>query len=69
MKIIIFTLFIILSLLTLGSCSNDDDYTILEAEEGEAFSGGALTIFDVSQNAFDFQAPTLDGDIYRKFFI
>ena len=68
MKIIIFTLFIILSLLTLGSCSNDDDYTILEAEEGEAFSGGALTIFDVSQNAFDFQAPTLDGDNALFFF-
>ena len=53
----------------LVSCSNEEQtYTPLIAEENEAFSGGETTIFDVSVNAFGFQAPNLVGDNSLFFF-
>lgn len=56
-------------LIVLASCSRDDDgYEFLVAEDGEAFSGGATTVFDVSQNAFGFQAANLEGENSLFFF-
>ncbi|WP_438424230.1 di-heme oxidoreductase family protein [Aquimarina macrocephali] len=57
-------------LLLLASCNNDDDsdYVILTPEKNEAFSGGETTVFDVSQNAFGFQAPNLDEENGLFFF-
>lgn len=54
---------------TLLSCQNDDEgYITLTPEEGEAFSGGETTSFDISQNAFGFQAPNLDEENGLFFF-
>lgn len=38
-------------------------------EEGEELSGGEATIFDVSRNAFGFQAPGFNGDDELLFFV
>ncbi len=46
----------------------DDGYISLRAEEGEEFSGGETTLFDVSPNAFGFQAPNLDEENGLVFF-
>lgn len=59
----------ILSLLFAG-CSNDDSgYIGLLPEEGEEFSGGETTVFDISQNAFGFQAPNLNNEEGLDFFV
>ncbi|WP_152537388.1 di-heme oxidoreductase family protein [Aquimarina pacifica] len=51
------------------SCESDDtEYTLLTPEDGEAFSGGETTVFDISQNAFGFQAPNLDTENGLFFF-
>lgn len=52
----------------------DDDVMIEEpvipgAEEGEALSGGQATVFDISQNAFGFQAPGLENQEQLLFFV
>ncbi|WP_091893696.1 di-heme oxidoredictase family protein [Polaribacter sp. KT25b] len=61
--------FLILLILIMISCSNNEEiYIPLVAEENEAFSGGETTIFDVSVNAFGFQAPNLVGDNSLFFF-
>lgn len=53
------------------SCStnNDDDesYTPLTAEEGEQFSGGETTVFNVSQESFGFSASKLTFDEQTDF--
>lgn len=61
--------FLILLILIMIGCSNNEEiYIPLVAEENEAFSGGETTIFDVSVNAFGFQAPNLVGDNSLFFF-
>lgn len=55
--------------ITAISCTKEDVfYSPLIAEENEAFSGGETTIFDISVNAFGFQAPNLVGDNSLFFF-
>jgi CxxC motif-containing protein (DUF1111 family) len=44
--------------LSLNACQKE---TVLYAEDGEGFPGGATTFFNVSQNAFGFTAPNLEG--------
>ena len=62
-------IFLILLTAFFVSCSKDEElYTPLIAEENEAYSGGETTIFDVSVNAFGFQAPNLEGDNSLFFF-
>lgn len=57
------------SLILLVSCQDDDtDYVTLTPEENEAFSGGETTVFDISPNAFGFQAPNLDENNGLFFF-
>ncbi|GAA3508135.1 di-heme oxidoredictase family protein [Aquimarina addita] len=58
-----------LLLVSLFSCQNDDDYIPLVAEEREAFSGGETTVFDVSANAFGFQAPNIGQENGLVFFL
>ena len=55
----LFISFLVITLVTSCTKDNDDEYVGLLAETGEEFSGGQTTIFDVSQNAFGFQAPNL----------
>jgi CxxC motif-containing protein (DUF1111 family) len=52
------------------SCTGDatEDYIPLQAEDGEAYSGGLTTVFDTSVNAFGFQAANLTGDDALFFF-
>lgn len=58
-------------------CKPDDDVemvtepepTVLEAEEGEGLSGGQATVFDVSENAFGFQAPGIAEQDQLLFFV
>ncbi len=52
-----------LSITFMQGCSgNDDDPLAGIFEEGEQFSGGETTVFDVSVNAFGNAAPNLIGD-------
>ena len=53
------------------SCSSEDDvmYEPLVPETNEAFSGGDATVFDISKNAFGFQAPNLTNDEQLNFFV
>lgn len=65
-KTLLFCLFIVLT-----ACENNDEGYIdtpLVAEENEEFSGGETTVFDISPNAFGFQAPNLDEDNGLLFF-
>lgn len=56
-------------LIVLASCQKDDGvYIPLEPDENEALSGGETTVFDISPNAFGFQAPNLDDDNGLLFF-
>ncbi len=57
-------------ILIIYSCQKDDTVyvPVLMAEENEALSGGATTVFDVSENAFGFQASNLEGDDALFFF-
>lgn len=41
----------------------------LQADDGEALSGGQVTVFDESVNAFGFQAPGLEGQDELLFFV
>ncbi len=52
-------------------CTNDDSsgYIGLLPEDGEEFSGGQTTIFDISPNAFGFQAPNLNDEESLDFFV
>lgn len=60
---------VVISALILTSCNDDEEiYVPLSAEDGEELSGGATTIFDVSENAFGFQAANLEGDDALFFF-
>ncbi len=62
-------LFLSICVLFLSSCQSDDDgYVALLAEVGEELSGGDTTVFDVSQNAFGFQAANLEGENSLFFF-
>ncbi len=62
-------LLIILGYLLAISCQSDaSEYESLVAEPNEEFSGGATTVFDISENAFGFQAPNLEGDNALFFF-
>ncbi len=61
--------FLFLVLLTsIISCSKEDVYTPLVAEEHEELSGGETTIFDGGVNAFGIQASNLKGDNALFFF-
>ncbi|MCW2118966.1 di-heme oxidoredictase family protein [Flavobacterium sp. 7A] len=52
----------------LFSCSNTDaDYVALTAEDGEQFSGGEVTVFNTSGEAFGFFAPNLSYDEQSDF--
>lgn len=55
---------------SLYGCQEDDadNYILLSPDENEEFSGGETTVFDVSQNAFGFQAANLDEDNGLLFF-
>lgn len=48
----------LVTLITFAACQKE---TILYAEEGEQYSGGATTFFNTSRNAFSFAAPNLKG--------
>lgn len=51
------------------NCQDDDDtYVPLTAELNEELAGGETTVFDISENAFGFQAPNLEGDDALFFF-
>ncbi|MEM9822389.1 MAG: di-heme oxidoredictase family protein [Bacteroidota bacterium] len=70
-------LFLFLLSLVIWQCRPDDpnivgqepDSLVLKAEEGEELSGGQATVFDVSQNAFGFQAPGLANQDQLLFFV
>jgi CxxC motif-containing protein (DUF1111 family) len=53
----------------LQGCSenNDDNYIPLTAEDGEQLSGGETTVFNTSEEAFGFFAPTLTFDQQSDF--
>lgn len=61
---------VLLSILFTNCSKDDEGYEPLPliAEDGEALSGGETTVFDVSQNAFGFQAANLEGDNSLFFF-
>lgn len=63
-KYILFLLLVIL----IVSCSKEDDYIPLLAEENEELSGGETTIFTQGVNAFGIQASNLKGDNALFFF-
>ncbi len=46
-----------------------DDKDILQPEKGEQYSGGKVTIFDESVNAFGFEAPNLNDINQLNFFV
>ncbi|MCB9426545.1 MAG: c-type cytochrome [Flavobacteriales bacterium] len=54
----------------LMNCKKDEQilYVPLSAETGEELSGGEVTSFDISQNAFGFSASNLEGDDALHFF-
>lgn len=62
---------ILITTCLISSCSKETDITSpsLLAEEGEAFSGGHVTVFDQSTNAFGLQAPKLAGEQSLNFFV
>ncbi|MFV8357761.1 thiol oxidoreductase, partial [Flavobacterium sp. XS1P32] len=44
----------------LFSCANtDDEYVALTPEEREQYSGGEISVFNTSEEAFGFSAPNL----------
>ncbi|MGA9637350.1 di-heme oxidoredictase family protein [Flavobacterium sp.] len=57
-------IFVVVVVFQLVGCSSSDegDYVELKAEEGEQFSGGALTVFNTSEEAFGFSAANLSLD-------
>jgi CxxC motif-containing protein (DUF1111 family) len=60
--------FLVILCLNFSGCSNNDDnYTPLTAEDGEQFSGGETTVFNVSQEAFGFSASALTFDEQTDF--
>ncbi len=63
-------LIILLIGVNLAGCKTDDnDYIALVPDSREEFSGGLATIFDVSPNAFGFQAPNLTSEEGLDFFV
>ncbi len=51
------------TIFAVASCSSDEDVLSFGwLEEGEQFSGGNTTVYDVSANAFGNAAPNLQGD-------
>ncbi|MEM9920235.1 MAG: di-heme oxidoredictase family protein [Bacteroidota bacterium] len=72
-----YLIFLLLLSLFVWQCQSDDDMeiigppepTVLEAEEGEELSGGQATVFDISENAFGFQAPGLNNQNQLLFFV
>lgn len=69
-KIVLKKILLLSMAIVIISCKNDDDsdYVVLAPEENEAFSGGETTVFDISPNAFGFQAPNLDENNGLLFF-
>ncbi len=63
-------LFFLSSFIFLIGCQKDgeDEYVPLRADQGEELLGGETTLFDISPNAFTFQAPNLDDDNGLLFF-
>lgn len=57
----------IIYLLGTLACSKEEE--LLLAEEGEELSGGQVTVFDKSPNAFGLQAPGLEGMDELLFFV
>lgn len=51
-----------LSVFVLQSCEDEDNPLMGILEEGEEYSGGATTVFDISVNAFGNAAPNLEGE-------
>ncbi|WP_296383231.1 di-heme oxidoredictase family protein [Winogradskyella sp.] len=62
-----FSLLIVLFLLAYSCQTDDDNYTPLIAEEGEAYSGGETTVFNTSPEAFGFKAANLDQSLDADF--
>lgn len=67
MKNCIKLIFVLAVSLLLANCSSDADYEDLKAEEGEQFSGGEVTVFNTSEEAFGFFAPNLSYDEQADF--
>ncbi|MCG9790942.1 di-heme oxidoreductase family protein [Flavobacterium algicola] len=51
----------------LGCSSSDEEYIDLSAEDGEQYSGGDATVFNTSEEAFGFFAPTISYDEQSDF--
>ncbi len=58
-KVSLLSLIVIIFLV---SCNNDDEYTLLVPENTEEYSGGTITVFNESEEAFGFAARGLNGD-------
>lgn len=65
----LFIISLVLTVCTSCTKDTDDEYVGLLPETGEEFSGGQATIFDISQNAFGFQAPNLTNEEGLNFFV
>lgn len=63
--------YLIVGGLLFGACKPDDSEqpSGLTGEENEELSGGQATIFDISPNAFSFQAPGVNGQDELLFFV
>ncbi|MEL6717471.1 MAG: di-heme oxidoredictase family protein [Bacteroidota bacterium] len=71
-------IFLLLLGIVVWQCNPDEDLPeivepeepiVLEVEKGEELSGGQATVFDVSENAFGFQAPGLSNQNQLLFFV
>lgn len=65
-KYVLFSLIIVVI-----ACETDDEGYVeipLQADNNEELSGGETTVFDISPNAFGFQAPNLDEENGLLFF-
>jgi CxxC motif-containing protein (DUF1111 family) len=67
MKTVNYLLIFVLSILFLSNCKEETSPYRAYLEEGEEFSGGETTIFDVSKRSFDRPAPNRNSDDDFKF--
>ncbi|AWG23105.1 thiol oxidoreductase [Flavobacterium faecale] len=59
--------FVLAATLLVSCSSSDADYEDLKAEDNEQFSGGDVTVFNTSEEAFGFFAPNLTYDEQSNF--
>ncbi len=62
-----YSFFYLIFILLLINCKNDEGYIGLNPEEGEAYSGGETTFFNLSPEAFGFKAPNLGREFDASF--